>query len=61
MGVCVCVLVCTVQVQVHNKLFLIDGIISKFLASTRAAVAELRALVARQAAAILRLLNHLAC
>ena len=37
-----------------------NGIISKFLASTRAAVVELRALVARQAAAILRLLNHLA-
>ena len=36
------------------------GIISKFLASTRAAIVELRALIARQAAAILRLLNHLA-
>jgi hypothetical protein len=34
--------------------------ISKFLASTRTAVTELRALVARQAAAILRLLSHLA-
>jgi hypothetical protein len=37
-----------------------NGIITKSLASFRAAVAELRALVARQAAAILRLLNHLA-
>ena len=37
-----------------------NGMISKFLASTRTAVTELRALVARQAAAILRLLSHLA-
>ena len=37
-----------------------NGIMTKSLASFRAAVEELRALVARQAAAILRLLNHLA-
>ena len=37
-----------------------SGIWTKFLASTRTAVTELRALVARQAAAILRLLSHLA-
>ena len=37
-----------------------NGIITKSLSSMRAAVVELRALVARQAAAILRLLNHLA-
>jgi hypothetical protein len=37
-----------------------NGIWTKFLASTRTAVTELRALVARQAAAILRLLSHLA-
>ena len=37
-----------------------NGIFYKSFASTRAAVTELRALVARQAAAILRLLGHLA-
>ena len=37
-----------------------NGIITKSLASFRAAGTELRALVARQAAAILRLLNHVA-
>jgi hypothetical protein len=37
-----------------------NGMISQFLASARTAVTELCALVARQAAAILRLLNHLA-
>jgi hypothetical protein len=37
-----------------------NGIWTKFLASTRTAVTELRSLVARQAAAILRLLSHLA-
>ncbi len=37
-----------------------NGMISKFLASARTAVTELRALVARQAAAILRLLSQLA-
>jgi hypothetical protein len=37
-----------------------NGMISKFLASARTAVTELRALVARQAAVILRLLSHLA-
>ena len=37
-----------------------NGMISKFLASARTAITELRALVARQAAAILRLLSHLA-
>ncbi len=37
-----------------------NGMISKFLASVRTTVTELRALVARQAAAILRLLSHLA-
>jgi hypothetical protein len=37
-----------------------NGIITKSLASFRAAIEELRALVARQAVAILRLLNHLA-
>jgi hypothetical protein len=37
-----------------------NGMISKFLASARTAVTELRALVSRQATAILRLLSHLA-
>ena len=37
-----------------------NGVITKSVASMRAAIVELRALVARQAAAILRLLNHLA-
>ena len=37
-----------------------NGIWTKFLASARTAITELRALVARQAAAILRLLSHLA-
>ncbi len=37
-----------------------NGIMTKSLASFRAAVEKLRALIARQAAAILRLLNHLA-
>ena len=37
-----------------------NGIFTKSLAAMRAAVTELRALVARQAAAILRLLGHLA-
>ena len=59
-GFCSTIGICRSEHKAGRNFWGPNVIITKSLTSFRAAVAELRALVARQAAVILRLLNHLA-
>ena len=59
-GFCSTIGICRSEHKAGRSFWGPNVIITKSLTSFRAAVAELRALVARQAAAILLLLNHLA-